>query len=213
MSDFIADMGHELRTPLTAVDGYSKLLLDEEWVESFTDRQRYCLVGINKKNREALDAVEDTLAVYWLSQGALWLRLEKVDLKKFVNEIVAKAPEYYRLQQRFTSNMEVIADGLSEVQIDTRWFSQAMMWLLGEIVPLDIEENQGSKITFRIVNDRDWAKLEIIVNAKEQLYSDSTRSHHMWYFCKKVFKEHRGKIEAKIINEQEVGVIIKLPGL
>jgi PAS domain S-box-containing protein len=86
-SDFVAVVSHELRTPLTGIQGFSELMSDErfnrEQIEQFA-------VAINRETRRLNRLITEVLDLDRMESGQMRLKLEAVDLREIVEEVVGR---------------------------------------------------------------------------------------------------------------------------
>lgn len=81
--DFIVNVSHELRTPLTAIKGFVETL------EGTTEKKNKQYLEIIKRNTDRLiSIVKDLLLLSELEDKGLNLELEKVNLKKLIEDVV-----------------------------------------------------------------------------------------------------------------------------
>lgn len=84
---FVSQMSHELRTPLTAVLGYGQLLEMSE-KRPLDIEQRAWVKDLLEAGNHMLQMVEDLLDLSLVEAGQLKLRLESVDFKSLVADVM-----------------------------------------------------------------------------------------------------------------------------
>ena len=83
---FIADASHELRTPITAIKGMSEILIRDKHIDESV--QTDFLEVINKESNRLEEIVEDLLAISRLESNDKKIKIEKIDLKDLVEEVL-----------------------------------------------------------------------------------------------------------------------------
>lgn len=87
-SDFVAITSHELRTPLTGIRGFASLLMDNFDALSREEVREYLSI-IDGQSQRLVRLVEDLLVVSRLEGGRLRLKVEEVQLRPFLQNMVA----------------------------------------------------------------------------------------------------------------------------
>jgi signal transduction histidine kinase len=87
-SDFVAIASHELRTPLTGIRGFASLLRDNFDALSLDEVREYLSI-IDGQSQRLVRLVEDLLVVSRLEGGRLRLKVEEVQLRPFLQNLVA----------------------------------------------------------------------------------------------------------------------------
>jgi signal transduction histidine kinase len=87
-SDFVAIASHELRTPLTGIRGFASLLMDNFDALSLEEVREYLSI-IDGQSKRLVRLVEDLLVVSRLEAGRLRLKVEEVQLRPFLQNLVA----------------------------------------------------------------------------------------------------------------------------
>ena len=105
--DFVANVSHELRTPLSVIKGFIETLVEGHTNIPEADRDRF-LRTIQRHTDRLHIILEDLLTLSRLESGNPGLKLEPVDLTRFIRELA----EDYR--QRATSSGHRIELQLAE---------------------------------------------------------------------------------------------------
>lgn len=208
---FMADMSHEIRTPLTAVIGLSDILLKDD-TDPLVEKQRdKFIAAINRGGKEALAVWDDVVTVHWLAQGLLQLTFGEIDLTLFLEDLVVKVPQYYRLKHRSELKIELISEGALKVQADPHRLGQALTWLLAEFIyPFDEEEGQDIRTVIRLVKKASWISLEMTTSGKGGGW-DQVDTNPMLFFSKMIIQQHQGHLQFRRPNPSEAGFTITLP--
>lgn len=85
---FLANMSHELRTPLNAIIGYAEMV-GEELVERKEPELVSDLGKIQAAGKHLLGLINDILDVSKIEAGRMEVHLESVDVRAFLDEVVA----------------------------------------------------------------------------------------------------------------------------
>ena len=83
-SEFVSTMSHELRTPLNVILGFAEMARDEALG---TTERRACLERVEMAGRELLTLIEDTLEMRRIEMGHDEVRLQRVELSSWWEEL------------------------------------------------------------------------------------------------------------------------------
>jgi signal transduction histidine kinase len=99
-NDFIGAMSHELRSPLHAVIGYADILREEAGAEgaAAVAERVDILDRVRVYTAQLLELIQATLDLSRLESGRVPVHSELVDLGRFVEDVRAGIPEYWRKQ-------------------------------------------------------------------------------------------------------------------
>ena len=87
-TEFVSQVSHELRTPLTAIKGFTDMMLDGDAGDVNEEQAEY--LGIVKSNADRLVAlINDLLDVSRIEAGRIQLKLEPVDVRRVLTEVLA----------------------------------------------------------------------------------------------------------------------------
>ena len=87
LEEFSYSMSHDMRTPLRALDGFSKILLDEHSVSLDDEGKR--LVKVLRDNAQHMGRLVDDI-LHFLSTGRQIMKFSSVDISKLASEIVTE---------------------------------------------------------------------------------------------------------------------------
>ena len=87
LEEFSYSMSHDMRTPLRALDGYSKILLDEHSASLDSEGKR--LVKVLRDSAQRMGRLIDDI-LHFLSMGRQIMKFSPVDIGKLAKEIVAE---------------------------------------------------------------------------------------------------------------------------
>jgi PAS domain S-box-containing protein len=85
-SEFVAALNHELRTPLQAITGFTELL---RTLDLPPDRRQAALGHIDAATGHVLSMADDLLDIAKIEAGALPIRIEPVELRGLLDEVLA----------------------------------------------------------------------------------------------------------------------------
>jgi PAS domain S-box-containing protein len=88
--EFFGLVSHELRTPLTSIIGYGELLADSE-AGRLSNQARSYLEVIRRNAQREMRLVGDLLLLVRIQEGTFRIELEKVDLRRIVEQSVEAA--------------------------------------------------------------------------------------------------------------------------
>jgi two-component system phosphate regulon sensor histidine kinase PhoR len=125
--DFVANVYHELRTPLAIISGYLETLLDPEHEADETTRARFLNIVQRHAGRLNL-LVEDLLELSRLESGRLPLRLEPVDVRSCVEQVLERLDE--RVRDSHTEIKIAIPPDLPPLEADALRFEQIIFNVL-----------------------------------------------------------------------------------
>ncbi|MCV6637373.1 DAHL domain-containing protein [Candidatus Albibeggiatoa sp. nov. NOAA] len=142
-SQFMANMSHELRTPLNAVIGYSEML-EEEATDMGAEDCIDDLQKIQHSGKHLLSMVNDVLDISKIETGNLTLRVQDVELKPLLDEIVdTLRPMIDQSQNRLYA---YYSDEVSTMATDATRLRQVLLNILSNAVKF----TQGGRIHFEV---------------------------------------------------------------
>ena len=89
-SDFVSIASHQLRTPLTVITGYTSMLLEGAFGKIEDRGHRAVIEKIYAASQNLVRMIEDFLDISKIEKGEMAYQFEKIDLKKFCEEVVEK---------------------------------------------------------------------------------------------------------------------------
>jgi len=124
--DFVANASHELKTPLTAIRGFSETLVEDDPPE---DLRREFLESIRANTLRLQNLVDDLLDLSRLESGGWVARVEEVDIRAVVGDLVdefrARASE---------KGLSFSVDGQAVALADEQGVSQVIQNLVGNAI-------------------------------------------------------------------------------
>jgi len=130
-SVFLANMSHELRTPLNAIIGFSELLGDaREGQFDAATRTRF-LNQILTSGKHLLGLINDILDLSKVEAGQMELRLQAVDVKEAVDQVVKTIEP---LVSKKDITLEWNADGGGQILADAGKLKQMLLNLLSNAI-------------------------------------------------------------------------------
>jgi PAS domain S-box-containing protein len=128
---FVSNISHELRTPLNVIIGLSQLLARDRRTP-LMPLQSEVVERVERNARALLELVNDLLDYSRLEAGHAALRLEKVDVAKTIEEIVAQ--HQAEVENKKIELRTEISQELGAIVTDKHKLSQVLSNLLGNAV-------------------------------------------------------------------------------
>ena len=149
---FSYSVSHDLRAPLRAIDGFSRIVVDEDVGQLSDEQHRY--LGLVRDNTHRMsELIDDLLALSRLASRPLVRQI--VDM----NELVAEVRE--SLQPDLAGrDVRIVAEDLPPVHADPVLVRQVLQNLLGNAVKYSRERSPGE---IRISSGRSGDQVEFIV--------------------------------------------------
>jgi signal transduction histidine kinase len=201
-SDFVAVIGHELRTPLTVVKGYVHALAARS--DQMSPERRAEAVHAIKEQAGRLERlVDDLLFVSTEHQREPRLKLETLDVRRLVEELVATIAEEYvdRVVTVASSvpTLEAAVDGAKVEQILRHLLDNAMKYSEG---PVSVEvADRGNAFEIGVVDAGPGifsGDLPHLFERFRQLDGSNTREHGGTglglYVCRRLVEAMGGRI-------------------
>ena len=125
-SEFLANISHELRTPLSSVIGFSKLLLNDDNLDS-DSRKKYLSI-IFQSGNSLMDMINGLMDISKIEAGEMELEINSANINLIISETV------FSLQPMITEYNhtveEELAPSLKEIEADHRRVQQILANLL-----------------------------------------------------------------------------------
>ena len=118
---FVGDVSHELRTPIMALTSLMEMLEDDARDRS-TEERELAAMAVDR-TRKLARLAEDLLELSRFDAGAAVLRLERIDVTHVVTDMLRT--------RGWSDDVQVIADGEVQAEIDVRRFEIAVANLVG----------------------------------------------------------------------------------
>lgn len=154
-SDFLSAVSHELRTPLTSIAGYVELF-EDQFHDQLTDEQSSMLAVVNRNVTRLHALIEDLLTLSQTESQSFRTSFDLLDLTHLTSDVA------YDLQAmasaRGVTINEVHPDRSMVMQGDASQLSRALLNLVSNAVKFSAD---GSEVTIRVRQSRDWAHLEV----------------------------------------------------
>lgn len=174
-SEWIANITHDLKIPLSPIKGYAELLtsnaeIDKETIEGYGN-----IILKNVNHTEKL--INDMKLTYQLDSGSLPFQLQKVNLVRYVKELVidiVNDPAFKDRDIVFESSVQDL-----EISIDTDLFRRAMNNL---IINALTHNPQGTKVKISVdMNADNEACIYISDNGKGMSEEEQTELFNRYY--------------------------------
>ena len=221
--DIIAALSHDLRTPLTVIKGNVEILLDGAYKKE--ERLLKYLDGIERATKKSVKLVADLNNLSKLESKEIDIKLEKVNLDKFVYKELQQyeimlQKKNITLEKRIDKDMEN-----KEINIDPLRISQVIDNIISNAYRYTKENGKvtfelsktNNKTRFIISNSGNGFSNEELKYATSKFYrgdkSRSTKNSNLGlglYICKDIIKKHNGtfKIYNNHDNEATVEFIV-----
>ncbi|GAB4216596.1 MAG: hypothetical protein OHK0012_19200 [Synechococcales cyanobacterium] len=156
-SSFLANMSHELRTPMNAIIGYSEMLMEEakdlEQEEFVPDLEK-----IHSAGKHLLGLINDILDLSKIEAGKMDLYLERFDVQKMLQEVVATVQP---LLMKNNNALQVdIHPKVGTIFADLTKVRQTLFNLLSNACKFTSNGTITLRVA-RISKGRDWIILEV----------------------------------------------------
>lgn len=128
--DFVATLTHDLKVPIIAEANMLEFFLQEKF-GTLNEKQKEALENMKSSNKELLDLVQIVLETYRLKEDEIDLNLEKVSVKKFLDEI---AEEMSYIAHKTNNNIVVIVPENFDIRIDYLHFKRVLKNLVNNAI-------------------------------------------------------------------------------
>jgi two-component system, OmpR family, phosphate regulon sensor histidine kinase PhoR len=220
--DFVANVSHELRTPLTALVGSIEVLLDGAYQNA--DECKKFLEIMDKQLRNTQNLVTDMLALAAVEDTRTPFRLQNVELREFVSDILAV---FEPLAEKKKQTLRVIVPGPTVIlSVDPRQLSDAISNLMDNAIKYTDEngrieltcELKGTGIQITVKDNGSGIPKDQLSRIFERFYRvDKSRSREMGgtglglAIAKHAVENHGGTIKVESRLGEGTEFIIFLP--
>ncbi len=140
---FVDTATHELRTPLANIKAYAETLALADVID--IEQQKQFLNTINSEATRLARFVDDLLSVSSMELGSLSLNKQTTDLRRMLNEVIAKVrPQVDEKQLTFEV---AFPEKMPEPELDKDKIATALVNLLGNAVKYTPD---GGRVVFRV---------------------------------------------------------------
>ena len=153
-SEFIAVAAHQLRTPLTALHWIFENLSHE----SLNDDQRQLVNSGLESSSYVLKIVNDLLDASQMEEGKFGYSFEKIEISKFIEDIVGKAKELSDMagiKIYFQKSAEAI-----EVNIDSQKLGMVLFNLIDNAIRYNVKNGQVI-VSVEKQSDKPYVQIEV----------------------------------------------------
>jgi signal transduction histidine kinase len=216
--EFVSVASHELRTPMTAIKSYLWMALSGQG-GPLNDKQKLYLQRSYDSTDRLIRLVNDMLNISRIESGRISLELDKVDLPKLVNEVIAEvSPRAKELE----INIKINSDGpIPEVIADADKIREVIINLVGNslkftpkhgVISIDyyVRDNQmvtqisdtGTGFSPEMKKNL-FQKFSLIKGSYQTNQTSAVQSTGLGlYICKQILSLHKGEIwaDSKGIN-------------
>lgn len=128
--DFVATLTHDLKVPIIAEANMLEFFLQEKF-GPLNDKQKEALDNMKASNKELLNLVQVVLETYRLKEDEIDLNLERISVKKFLDEI---AEEMLYIAQKARNKIVVNVLEDFEIKIDYLHFKRVLKNLINNAI-------------------------------------------------------------------------------
>ncbi len=170
--EFISITSHELRTPMTIIKSYIWMLGNSKY-GTLTDKQRDYLAKAQNGVERMLSMINDTLNTSKIDQNEMQLKIEEVDVKRFIENIAQDFS--IKAGEKGLEFKTEIKEGCNPVYADKGKLQEMLVNLLGN----SIKFTTTGWIKLTISNEpNDYVKFEITDTGKGIDPNDIKRLFH-----------------------------------
>lgn len=220
--EFVANVSHELRTPITNIKSYSETLIDSD-IDDKEIQVNFLNVINNEADRMAR-LVSDLLVLSQLDSSKTALKFEKVNLNKFINDIVNVITISAQKKQQTLTFIE--SGKPLNVYFDKDRINQVMVNIISNAIKYTPEKGTINIITG---HQKDFAYIKVtdtgigipekdLPKLFERFYRvDKARSRKQGgtglglAIAKEIVEAHGGSISIDSVYKKGTAVTIKLP--
>lgn len=130
-SSFLATMSHELKTPLSSIIGFSDILVKGYPGELNSEQERMVEI-IGNLSKHLLALINDVMDISKIDAGLLPLKLERFELKPFLNDVLMST-----MPQAIAKNLRLsldIQNSPTTIKADKRRLEQVLLNIIGNAI-------------------------------------------------------------------------------
>lgn len=221
-SDFVANVSHELKTPITSVKGFAETLLSDDIPDKETEKQFLQIIFDESERLDRL--IQDLLHLSKIEKQALPLKIETIEVRKFIHEIVNTLSSSIHDKNISLTLPEVTTETFIEgdrdrlKQIVINLVSNAVNYSHenGQII-IDIKENRDA-VRIIVSDDGIGIPEDSISRVFERFYRvDKARSRHSGgtglglAIVKHLVETHQGEIKLESTEDKGTTLTVTLP--
>lgn len=209
-TEFVSLASHQMRGPLSSIQGYTSMLLENDFGE-VPEKMKEPLERIMKSTNSLGYLLNDFLNVSKIEKGEMQYDFQKHNLNNILNEIVNRfEPEIDKrgLELDFefdnTNNIFIQADKDKITQVFSNLLENAIKYTQkGSIyIHTELIDNDKIKINFRdtgmgILKDTQEKLFEKFVRSERAIKADVSGSGLGLYVAKTIVKDHGGSISVE----------------
>lgn len=214
----LVDISHDLKTPITSIQGFSKILLEENITSK--EREKFLKIIYNKSIYSAV-LIEDLFALSKLEDSEYKLSLAQLDFNEWLRRLIV---EYYEEFQNKHFNLEL---NISEYSIIFKFDEQLMKRAISNIFNNALNHNENYtrlkiesylkdyNITLKISSNGECIEDSISETIFEPFVksenSNSSGSGLGLAITKKIIEKHGGTIKLTSTKFENILFVISIP--
>jgi len=223
MEQFFSMISHELKTPLVPIQGYVKMLKEEQF--GHLDKIQKEKLGIVDSNTTALSKlIQNMLDYQKLSSGSMEMKMDKNNIDKIVNDAFAALDSEFE-QKEIEKTVSV--KGTIELNCDAKRISQVLTALLDnslkaiqpKLGKINVSVSQLENVVTVSVHDNGCGipkeELDKVFSKFYQVDMSNTREKGGiglgLSICQKIIDAHDGKIWIESELDKETTINFTLP--
>ncbi|WP_160686540.1 HAMP domain-containing sensor histidine kinase [Clostridium sp. C2-6-12] len=214
----LVDISHDLKTPITSIQGFSKLLLEENITSE--EREKFLKIIYNKSVYSAV-LIEDLFALSKLEDSEYNLSLIKLDFNEWLKRLIV---EYYEEFQNKHFNLEInISDYSVVFEFDEKLMKRAISNIFNNALShnqnntsLKVESyEKENNVILKIGSDE--ASIDTSISDKifePFVKSDNNNSNGSGLglaITKKIIEKHCGTIKLTSTEFEKILFVISIP--
>lgn len=220
--EWIAGITHDLKTPLSYIQGYSSMIVAEQYQWSYEELKDFGS-KIEEKSKHIKNLIDDLNITFQSDSGKITLKKSRVDIIEFLRNTVldtANSPRSNEYQFSFVTEIKG-----HDLDIDKVLFQRSLQNILMNAI---LHNPPGTEIEVSVKPEINGLKIHISDNGKGMDEEEADKLFERYYrgiptdspvegsglglaIARQLIELHDGLITAKSIKEQGTVIEIFLP--